>query len=145
VAFYGLLAVAGSVLSIELWARSSYDSSVSRLQDLQNSSDSFPSLDEAEDSLNGWLVRPFGHEDKGTREEITVRWRSVFGDYWVRLYVIRKRDSGEKLFARFVTADDKPWKAIAPAEFTPAPKRGPVGASVDPKRRQSKKRKLLGE
>lgn len=136
VVVYGTLVAAVLIGGLELWAQKSYHATVAALGELQDSSDSFPSLERAEDSVKGWVARPFKREDKGFQEEITIRWRSIFGDYWVRLKSIRKRKTRERLFAGFVTRGETVSKASAPSSFSPLPKKPPAGGTDGAGRRK---------
>lgn len=128
-----------ALVAVELWAFQSYRMTVADLRSLQGSSRDDVTLEESQAVAKGWYT--VENEEKSFREDVIIRWRSIYGDYWVRINGTKKSKLREKqLFTGFSTAGDKRGEIKPPEDWVEKPKYGPMGASAGGSKKRKKRK-----
>ena len=100
---------------IELWTYQSYRTTVANLNQLLDSSNKRIALDDARGKINGWYKAE--SEISTFREDITIRWVSFLGEYWIRIHATKSTDEQpEQYFTGLQTGTDKPPKVDLPTK-----------------------------
>lgn len=111
----GMMLVGLVVGGIELWTYQSYRTTVAELNQLLDTADSRIALDDAKGKISGWHK---SESDISTfREDITIRWVSLLGEYWIRIHATKSTDDQpEQYFTGFKTGTDKPPQVDVPTK-----------------------------
>jgi len=125
------LAFAAMLGGFELWALRSYRATIAALRELQERPKADATLDDAEAAVRGWVDRPFEREETSFREDVTVRWKSLVGNYQVRIHATKKSErTGQQYFTGIAISSDRRKRIELPEDVRPPPKQGPVGTSA---------------
>jgi hypothetical protein len=130
----------------ELWALRSYRATIAALRELQERPKADATLDDAEAAVRGWVDRPFEREETSFREDVTVRWKSIIGDYRVRIHATKKSErTGTQYFTGIATASNRSNRIEPPTDVLPPPRHGPVGTAPGPNGEQAKQKRPAGD
>lgn len=97
---------------IQLWAQRSFQATTAKLDELQAGSGDVLRSD-ALAAVEGWTE--IETEEREAREDITVSWKSILGDYRIRIHATKKSTSKpDQIFTGFVVLGKKPQQVPIP-------------------------------
>lgn len=126
---YATLLVVGGLAAVEMWAQRSYQSTVSKLGVLQDGAQGDIPLSDAMEVVGGWTT--VETKERSMRDDVTIVWKSIFGDYSVRLHATKKsKDDEKQIFTGFETSNDNAPKAVFPDDELDPPGDPIIGERV---------------